>query len=597
MTDNEKVMIEAFKIKHIDHNIKCDRSNTVFEALNFLSYIENLYMNESLSIPGKSTVDYYLKKNVEMIKESTKKENRFVWPYIYAPYFTPDEVRDLRGYYNEGYIYDASIRCKIETLEDRLRETNDPNEISAIYDELDSLGWTGEYDEFYESGTQFEPKSWNKKIVELVTRLKIEQDPDEINHIKQQILDLGWNPEIEYNTENQIKAIKRIENIYQERYCKNTIIIDISSIIESYDNTSNVITESGKTKLKPIHIVLIRGNGFLSPTISKIDDGPFSHSAICIDNNFDRLYSFNMDNELNFVGGFSIESIKKYPQDNRLAVFSFFVKEDTWNKINDRINMLLEHIKDTSYSVTNLLTMPFKHINLNMSNSMICSQFVDSVLKLGNIDISNKDSSKVTPNDFYRFSIKDKRIYKVFDGIAKDFNYNKISKYISNMAKKAKSFNEANISGVSALLVQYLYPVPVLEGVAPIQFNSDGDMLIKNKFIDFDAEYSSSHKLLLQYERTGNLEGMKYELARLYYINYILERRLYHNRFLKDKEKNIKTRARVLNDFKKYINYVLEKEPDFNFAEYYEQSVFYPHTIQVKNSTLLKLKDIINYIL
>lgn len=597
MTDNEKVMIEAFKIKHIDHNIKCDRPNTVFEALNFLSYIENLYMNESLSIPGKSTVDYYLKKNVEMIKQSIKKENRFVWPYIYAPYFTPDEVRDLRGCYNEGYIYDASIRCKIETLENRLRETNDPNEISAIYDELDSLGWTGEYDEFYESGTQFEPKSWNKKIVELVTRLKIEQDPDEINHIKQQILDLGWNPEIEYNTENQIKAIKRIENIYQERYCKNTVIIDISSIIESYDNTPDVITESGKIKLKPIHIVLIKGNGFLSPTISKIDDGPFSHSAICIDNNFDHLYSFNMDNELNFIGGFSIESIKKYPQDNRLAVFSFFVKEDTWNKINERINMLIEHVKDTSYSVANLLTMPFKHINLNMSNSMICSQFVDSILKLGSIDISNKDSSKVTPNDFYRFSTKDKRIYKVFDGIAKDFNYNKVSKYISNMARKAKSFNEANISGVSALLVEYLYPVPVLEGVAPIQFNSDGDMLIKNKFIDFDAEYSSSHKLLLQYERTGNLEGMKYELARLYYMNYVLERKLYHNRFLKDKEKNIKTRARVLNDFKKYINYVLEKEPDFNFAEYYEQSIFYPHTIQVKNSTLLKLKDIINYIL
>ena len=107
----------------------------------------------------------------------------------------------------------------------------------------------------------------------------------------------------------------------------------------------------------------------------------------------------------------------------------------------------------------------------------------------------------------------------------------------------------------------------------------------------------ASHKLLVQYDKAGNIEPMKYELARLYYMNYILERKLYHNHFIKNKEKNMKTRARVLNDFNKYIKVVLKHQPEFNFAEYYEQSPFYANTIEIKGSTINKIKNIFDYIL
>jgi hypothetical protein len=90
---------------------------------------------------------------------------------------------------------------------------------------------------------------------------------------------------------------------------------------------------------------------------------------------------------------------------------------------------------------------------------------------------------------------------------------------------------------------------------------------------------------------------MKYELARLYYMNYIIEKKLYHNKNLKNKQENIKTRARILNDFNKYLKYVLSKDKNFNFSEYYEGSPFYAHTIEIKSSTIGKIKDIISYIL
>lgn len=605
--DSNQIMIESFKTSH--PKTEFHKPDSLCEAVQFLSNIDSEIINES-SITELSKNKYYIEANIKKVTESLEKDNKFVWPYYIAPYFTEEEVSNLSGYYHENTLGDSynpkSVYKKTKELEDKLRATEDPDEIGEIKTQLDALGqWSGEANEVYnevcssssssssKSANGFEPKSWSKKITELMNQLKLEEDPDEIDRIKQELVDLGWNPEVDFTAENQILAKNRIEKIYQEKYCKS-LVLDVSSFIESSNLSDiDIIEEGKKSKAKPIHIVLIRGNGILSPTISKVDKGPFSHSAISIDNDFNKLYSFNMNNKKNKQGGFSVESVEEYPKDNRLAIFSFFVSEETHAKIKEKIEILANNVKHTSYSILNLLLYPFKKINLNLSNSMICSQFVDSILKLANIDLTKKNSSKVTPNDFYRFSMQDTKIYKLFDGINKDFNAKKTERYMARMASKAVPLTEStNFS----LLEEYLYPV-IVEAKMPIQFNKDGDMIINNNFVDFDAEYSSSHKLLIEYAKNNNLDGIKYELARLYYINYILEKKLYHNKFLKNKEKNIKTRARVLNDFKKYLNLVLKQEPNFNFADYYEQTIFYPHTVTVNSSTMVKLKDIINYIL
>lgn len=591
MSSNDlEVLIESFKQNHHES----DRLDSVCYALQFLSYVETV--TEFANIVDRSRTRLLRRKALNLVEESIIKENTFKWPYSIAPYFTPEESAQFKGYYSESMrtAGDKSIFYDLEYLENELRATTDPDRIGEIKSEIDRLSrYSGEAEDFYEAtATQFEPRSWNKKIITLTTQLKTEEDPEEIDRIKQALVDLGWNPEVDYTTENQIKAKKRIESIYQERY-KNILSLDLTSLVEASGVKEEVISESFNDKVKPIHVVIVKGDSPFSDVITTATRSQFSHSAICIDNDFNNLYSYNLINGVNKNGGFSIERIDDYPKENRLAVFSFFVKKDDHDKIVERIRMLANNIDKTAYSVANILTMPFKHINLNLDNSMICSQFVDSILKMANINITGKDSSHVVPNDFYKASINTSgKIYKVFDGITKDFNQKKIINYINRMAKKVKPFSE----GASTLLDDFIYPT-VMEAKLPIQFNKEGDALLTNPFVDFDREYSASHKLLMQYHKAGNTEGMKYELARLYYMNYILERRLYHNKSLSNKEKNMKTRARVLNDFNKYIKYVLEKEPNFNFSEYYEKSVFYPHTVEVKSGTILKLKDIINYIL
>ena len=110
--------------------------------------------------------------------------------------------------------------------------------------------------------------------------------------------------------------------------------------------------------------------------------------------------------------------------------------------------------------------------------------------------------------------------------------------------------------------------------------------------LNLDDEYAQSHKLLMNYEKTNNYEGMKYELCRLFYMNYILEKRLNaKGNHSIGKNKSINTRARVLNDFNKYIKIVLKNQPTFNFGEYYEQSPFYPNTLEVDADTIKYTSD------
>ena len=177
-----------------------------------------------------------------------------------------------------------------------------------------------------------------------------------------------------------------------------------------------------------------------------------------------------------------------------------------------------------------------------------------------------------------------------FKADTKDFDSKKAKKLLDKLSRTAKTVNENTINN-------YIAPVVVEARKANIEVRDNGDVLLTNPFVDFDAEYMASHKLLMQYYKSNNIEAMKYELARLYYMNYILEKKLYHNKFLMNKEKNIKTRARVLNDFNKYIKVVLKAEQNFNFGEYYEQSPFYPHTVEVTGSTVNAVKDVFKYIL
>ena len=188
------------------------------------------------------------------------------------------------------------------------------------------------------------------------------------------------------------------------------------------------------------------------------------------------------------------------------------------------------------------------------------------------------DSSKVSPNLIYNNIKSNGKAFKIFDGIKSEFNKKKSIKYINKISKQFDGYTiECTI---------------VTEVKAPIDVAKNGNYIFNNPTIDFVAEYYASHKLLEAYKRQSNIEGIKYELAKLYYMNYVIEKRLYHSKFITNRNKLITTRAKILNDFNTYIKIVLKKQPNFNFGEYYEASPFYANSMEVNPKSLGILKDL-----
>lgn len=514
-------------------------------------------MQKDLTI--ENIIESFKKKHPDasIQEQSLNAETMSIWPYIESPFFSNEEIDQLKDYYAESTdesYYDYFFK-----------------NASAIinYDVIN---------------LQHKKPTYSQKIIQLQDKMNSTIDAEEIDKIKQHLVDIGWNPEIQYTPESQAMARKRFTKLLSESYIRSDII-DISA----EDGASNYISESNVEKLYPISIVLIQGDQFISKPIHVYTKCDFTHACIALDTDFNKLYSYNFDNKLKFGGGFSLESVRNFPKENRLGIYTFFVNKEDYNKLSAKMQEYLLNIKNTTYSLATLFTFPFTNVRSNSSINMICSQFVDSMMKLVNFDITSTYSSKVSPGTLYNSASTSNKVYKVYDGKTKDFDQKKTARYLNKLSKTAKAVNESKVIAIQSIILE--------AKKFNVEITDSGDVLLTNPIVNYDSEYMESHKLLMQYDKVNNIEGMKYELARLYYINYILEKKLYHNKFIINKEKNMKTRARVLNDFNKYMKFVLSKEPSFNFDEYYRSSVFYPHTIELSKSTVNTLKDIIKFII
>ena len=119
----------------------------------------------------------------------------------------------------------------------------------------------------------------------------------------------------------------------------------------------------------------------------------------------------------------------------------------------------------------------------------------------------------------------------------------------------------------------------------PVEFNKNGDLILRVKNVDYEEEYQKAHKLLKEYDSRNNIDGMKYEVARLWYINNNLEAKIYSSK--KDsRSKEVRLRSRVLSDFNKYLSIILREEKNFNFTEYFERSPYSDKAIKIHSSTL-----------
>lgn len=212
------------------------------------------------------------------------------------------------------------------------------------------------------------------------------------------------------------------------------------SILEAVDPD-----EGWGNTLRPVFIVLCNARGWFAKMGDKfVKNQPYWHAGISFGPNLSTIYSFNIqDPHVNFGGGLSFQSLDHYKKtmpEGDMQINCIFVTNATYNIIKSTLMHYIKNKQKTHYNYIALVKYLFgKPDPKNKPNlSVVCSQFVDILLKSANIDISHKASNMTKPSDL-RWN-GDKKYFKLYDGKVKNFEpkeiYDEVDKYSSD-AKNA----------------------------------------------------------------------------------------------------------------------------------------------------------------
>lgn len=171
-----------------------------------------------------------------------------------------------------------------------------------------------------------------------------------------------------------------------------------------------------------------------------------------------------------------------------------------------------------------------------------------------------------------------------------------VSKYIT------ETVNEDTKVKVREILEENAVFESLLNLNEAFTIDPDGTMLISlREKSNFMSKYNTSHRLLKIYMKAGNTEGAKHELAKLYYMYVIIESYYVHKQtkpFLKinyegNKKEALKAKAFILNDFTNGLKWLLKKEPDFNFDEYFQDTPYNKDVLKFTTETVKGIKKFI----
>lgn len=205
-----------------------------------------------------------------------------------------------------------------------------------------------------------------------------------------------------------------------------------------------VIQEAKEGNKHPLFIVLSYTYTTFGKLTKAITHADYSHAAISFDPSLHEMFSFNGDNKVNNNGGFSIEDINEYTRfsdKSYMLINVVFVNDSQYESVKNYVDEYKKNIKNTKYSFANIFRILLnKPINDEGSNQMVCSEFVYSIFKYINQDFLNKSTNLVTPQDLA--DVKNKKIYKIYEGLITKYKEKNIEKKLVSLYNKAKVLGE-----------------------------------------------------------------------------------------------------------------------------------------------------------
>ena len=360
-----------------------------------------------------------------------------------TPYFTPSEMIDMGVHGNHNFY------CKDADNDGLITNIKIPTWFASYKDmSMDHIfedyrnDWIDTLDLLY---SDFED-------------IKSSGDEDKILARKQSILDLGWNPEIPFNRKNRLKASKRISDILDKTIPKD-IFINLDNIPESDDD--ELLSEAAnKSTHKPVLLIFTQGHTpIVSQGIKLVTGSPYSHASISFDPELKEVYSFNIREKAGFIKE-NLDSFK----DNIISVMAFFAPTKIVKQLKDKVKDFENNKTTFDLRIFFNKLLKIDHKVSKNEYHQVCSTFVDTVLKSGNINLVGDieipdpgqlyDHAKAIPN----------KIIEVFNDVATKYDGKKTKKKINSLLKTGiesieESKNYSNIiqSQVDSIIDETIY--------------------------------------------------------------------------------------------------------------------------------------------
>ena len=245
--------------------------------------------------------------------------------------------------------------------------------------------------------------------------------------------DFGRDNENTLYLENHVSFGREVSNEILVEYMEE--LADVAGINEVVD-----IDEGYGGKLRPVFIVLMYSDSTFSHTADKfVKNQKYWHAAIGFGPSLSRTYSFNFGeaNANKIKGGLSFESLNFYKEEHptgTMEVSCIFLTPARYKKLKNTLDYYLRNKEKTRYSFINLLYSLFgKKTKNGLKMNLVCSTFVDTILRSVNIAITdqNKNTNLTKPDDL---RAKHEKQFKIYEGPIPGYNVEKAHAKINELS-------------------------------------------------------------------------------------------------------------------------------------------------------------------
>ena len=157
--------------------------------------------------------------------------------------------------------------------------------------------------------------------------------------------------------------------------------------------------------MKKIYIITTYTGTLLSYMIRNLSKTPYAHVSIALNDDLKPMYSFGRLNpKTPIFAGFVEENINEglyaIRQNTMCRVYSLEVTDSQYEQLEENIDKVSSHRKEYDYDIKGLVRLSINRPR-QKDYKYVCSNFVADMLEKSSINLLEKPSHEVRPNDFY----------------------------------------------------------------------------------------------------------------------------------------------------------------------------------------------------